>query len=456
MRQYVELLRRNRDLRYIWFAEVVSLVGDWFSQVVLLALVASRSPEGHEGLAVSTLILARFVPPLMLSPLAGVLLDRFNRQRILILSNYLRAACGVLFLIAVLSPDMLWLIYAGIILQAILGTVYMPGQSALVASVVAPQDLVTANTLSSATWSAALALGGALGGFVAAAFGSTVALIIDISTFLIAGTFLLGVRGYVFVPTAKPVASSPSQPETSFADGLRYIRSRPATLATLFIKFGGSLGNVDSIMTILATQIFVLGVNGQLSLGIFYSAFGLGSIVGPMVTNALNDGSGKSLRRWILIGFIGQALGWLLIGWASTVLLLCLALMLRGMSGSVNWTYSTVLLQRTTPDHYRGRVFAFDMMFFNLATAFATIVHGTLIDSYSAINVASIRLALPPDIATVTARYLGTGNITVVAFGTALLSLLPLAVWVWAQRRWKDDAPAASPGLERAQYVADA
>jgi NRE family putative nickel resistance protein-like MFS transporter len=463
MRQYLDLLKRNRDIRFIWFAEVVSLVGDWFSQVVLLSLVVARSP-GREGFAISTLILARFVPPLLLSPMAGVLLDRFNRQQILIWSNFLRAGVGVLYLIAIGDPTLLWLIYIGVILQALLGTVYMPGQSALVASVVRHDELVTANTLSNATWSAALAAGGALGGFVAATLGSTTALVFDVLTFVAAGTFLMQVRGYKYVSAAQkrldavaeqatdwavpvegqplaaisrevvaeslePVASQNKENETTLSDGLRYVRNHRPTLFTMFVKFGGSLGNVDSIMTILATQIFVMGTDGQLSLGIVYSAFGVGAIAGPLLANMLSDGSGKTLRRWILAGFVAQVLGWVILGWASTLILVCMGLVLRGMGGSVNWTYSSVLLQRTTPDHYRGRVFALDMTLFNLATAFATIVHGALIDA------------------------LGPTNVEVVAFGTAALSVLPLMFWMWAQRNWRGETPL---GLQRAEHVADA
>lgn len=462
MRQYFNLLKHNRDIRFIWFAEVVSLVGDWFGQVVLLALVVARSPGG-EGFAISSLILARFVPPLLLSPMAGVLLDRFNRQQILIASNFLRAAAVILCLVALNDRDLIWVIYLGVIIQSAAGTVYQPGQAAMVATVVTREQLVTANTLSNATWSAALAAGGALGGLVAALLGSTTALIVNVITFLVAGTLLMQVRGYKYVSAAQkridavaeqptdwavpqegqklaavsrevvaeslePVATANEEPETTLSDGLRYVRNHRPTWVTMFVKFGGSLGNVDSIMTILATQIFVMGVDGQLSLGIVYSAFGIGAIAGPMLTNALSNGTGPSLRRWILVGFVAQMIGWIILGWASTLLLVCMGLFLRGMGGSVNWTYSSVLLQRTTPDQYRGRVFALDMTLFNLATAFATIVHGALIDA------------------------LGPTNVEVVAYGTAALSVLPLLGWTWAQRNWQ----AEPLGLQRAEHVADA
>lgn len=448
MRQYLDLLRRNSDIRYIWFAEVVSLVGDWFSYVVLAALVVSRSP-GREGFAASSLILARFVPPLFLSPLAGVLLDRFNRKQLLVWSNILRSAIGLLYLVAITDPALVWLIYIGVILQATVGTIYMPGQSALVAGVVTPEDLVTANTLSNATWSAALAAGGALGGFVAASFGSSTALVFDAGTFFLAGLLLTRIKGYRYVPAPRRQpsrdAAPDDAPQATVRDGLRYIRAHPQTLVTLFVKFGGSLGNVDSFIIILATQVFAIGAGGQLSLGILYSAFGIGAIFGPIITNALSDGSGRALRRWIVVGFVAQALGWVIIGWASTLILVCAGLIMRGMGGSVNWTYSSVLLQRTTPDQYRGRVFSIDSTLFTLATAFATLVHGTLIDALSSETLAVIPYYLVPPSAG------ATSSIGLIAYGTAVLSALPLIAWIWAQRSWRGEAVAsAEPPAVRA------
>jgi drug/metabolite transporter superfamily protein YnfA len=90
------------------------------------------------------------------------------------------------------------------------------------------------------------------------------------------------------------------------------------------------------------------------------------------------------------------------------------------MGGSVNWTYSSILLQRSTPDQYRGRVFAMDMVFFTVATIFATVVQGQLIDT------------------------LGKENIGIIAVGIAVISTAPLVGWGWAVRRWRARSAQAS------------
>ncbi|MBZ0288128.1 MAG: MFS transporter, partial [Anaerolineae bacterium] len=162
---YINLLRNNKDFSRLWLAQVVSLLVDWFNTVALSALV-SQYTDGS-GLAISGLLIARFLPPLIVSPFAGVLVDRFDRKRLLIASDVLRA-CIVLLLLFAGGRDQLWLIYLMTVFQFILSAVFEPGRSAILPSLVTGNDLLRANTLSNVTWSAMLAVGAIVGGVVAA------------------------------------------------------------------------------------------------------------------------------------------------------------------------------------------------------------------------------------------------------------------------------------------------
>jgi predicted MFS family arabinose efflux permease len=164
-------------------------------------------------------------------------------------------------------------------------------------------------------------------------------------------------------------------------------------------------------MAIFATQIFVLGEGGQLSLGIMYSAFGFGAILGPLMLNRFHRGAVAQLRRLIGIGYVAIVLGWLVLASADALVVVCIALILRAVGGSVNWTYSTVSIQKSVPDAYLGRVFSLDMAGFYLATVISTIVHGSLVDT------------------------IGSENVRVIALGTAVVSIIPLVVWAAVVRR---------------------
>ena len=416
MQRYAGLLRRNPDFARLWLSQVISLLGDWFDTITLLALVAHYSPE-NSGLAVSGLLLARYIPPMVISPVAGVLVDRFDRKRLLVWSNWLRAIVVLLLVLTTSGPQWLWLIYVLTVIQFSLSAVFEPGQSAVIPNLVKGNDLVIANTLGNITWSAMLAFGAVIGGGVSAALGANTALLIDALTFAVAGLLIYRIDAHKF-KAAAPLAHEPKT-DTSFREGLRFLRRNPGTAATLLVKFGTSLGNIDTLMTIFATQIFVLGAGGQLSLGIMYSAFGIGAVVGPLLLNRYNDGSVRSMRRLVIVGFLWATLGWFVIGSAGSLLMVCVALILRAMGGSVNWTYSTVMIQKLVPDGYLGRMFSIDMALFYLATVLSTIVHGALVDA------------------------LGTENIRWIAFGTMVISLIPLAGWQWFARRQAQRAQAA-------------
>src|SRR5258708_9298281 len=96
MRRYLQLLRRHPAYARLWLAQVVSQMGDWFTTIALATLVARFT--NNSGLAVSGLMLARFIPPLLVGPLAGVIIDRLNRQYLLIISDLVRAALAIGFL----------------------------------------------------------------------------------------------------------------------------------------------------------------------------------------------------------------------------------------------------------------------------------------------------------------------------------------------------------------------
>lgn len=409
MQTYIRLLRNNPDYALLWYAQAISLIGDWFNTIVLSALV-SRYSNGS-GLAISGLLLARFLPPLLVSPLAGVLLDRFDRKRLLIFSDVARFFIVLGFLLAT-SPDRLWLIYVLSVLQFGLSALFEPGRSALMPSVVRREDLVHANVLGSITWSAMLAIGGALGGLVAAVLGTTTALLFDAATFLISALLIKKIR------INREVVEQTEHEGISFrdfVDGLRFARAHPPTAATLLVKLGGNFGNYDTIMIVYATSLFVLGEQGAGSLGILWSAFGIGAIIGPILINRLNDGSIRVMRRLIIVAYVFVSIGWFLLGGSPILLVAALATVVKAMGSSIYWTYSSVILQKSVPDQFLGRIFSLDLAGFQLATAVSTLITGIAVET------------------------LGVGAVRDIVFVTGIVSLIPLAFWSvvvrWLEQR---------------------
>ncbi|MBI5958012.1 MAG: MFS transporter [Chloroflexi bacterium] len=399
MAVYTRLLRDNPNYARLWMAQAISLLGDWFNTIAIATALSTYTNES--GLAISLLLLCRFLPPLLVGPLAGVLLDRLNRKRLLILSDMARAVIVLGFLLAD-SPEKVWLIYVLTALQFAVSALFEPGRSALLPALVHEKDIVPANILGSVTWSVMLAVGGALGGLVAGVFGTPTALVIDSLTFVLSALLIFHVHPRE-IAGIEP-ATHAIHPLADFLDGWRYARRHPMIASTLLVKAGGSLGSMDTLMIIYATSLFVVGDKGAISLGILWAAFGLGAVLGPMIFQRFNNDSISRLRQLIVFAFMFGTAGWIIFALAPGLAVVAVALMVKGM-GSIYWTYSASILQRLTDDNYLGRIFALDLIGFQASLVTSIIVTGLITD------------------------LVGAEHVRAVVWGTALISLIPLGIW---------------------------
>ena len=406
---YFRLLNSNHDFAKLWAAQLVSLLGDWFSTIVVSAMIITYTEgTGYQGIAVSAFLIARMLPPLLMRPWAGVLADRFDRKRLLIFSDLLRAFAVLGLLFASQSPEYLPLIYLIVIVQFLISSVFEPARNALMPSLLYRHQLVIGNTLSSVTWSAMLAVGAIAGGLVAELFGTQMALLIDSMTFVVSALLVM----WIVIPDS-PRSEIGQQPRAvterskrTFRDGLRYLRRHPETAAALFVKAGQSITSSDTLLIFFGTQVFVLGDQGITSMAILWAAFGLGAIIGPFIANRFSDDSVKVLRRLIGVGFALIALGWLFWGLAPSLEFLALAVVVRAMGGSINWTYSSVIIQQQVHDEYLGRMFSLDFAGFELVQTLGIMVVGIAIDA------------------------VGDGGMRAIVFASALAAVAPLLVWL--------------------------
>ncbi|MBI1278157.1 MAG: MFS transporter [Anaerolineaceae bacterium] len=410
MRTYIPFLRENSDFTRVWVAQIISLFGDWFNIIALSALVAQYTNQS--GLAVSGLLLARVLPPFLISPFAGVLVDRFDRKRLLIISDVLRTMVGLSLMLAT-SADRLWIIYGATIFQFVFSAIFEPARSALLPALLPREQLIKANTLSNVTWSVMLAIGAMIGGIITAIFGTTTALIVDAASFGVSALILMSVRVNRNIEHTKPTLHK-SAHQTGFKDGLTYVRKHPQIGIVLLVKFGLSVGNVDTLMIAYGTALFVVGKNGTGSLGLLYAAFGLGALLGPALLNRYSNGQVMTMRRLMIIGFAWVTLGWFLLGLAPSLWFAALALVVRAMGGSTTWTYSSTVIQMSTENAYLGRIFSLDWAAYYFAVTVSTLVTGRVLDAVGSMHA--------PEIALV----------------TGVLSLIPLVGWIaavrWAER----------------------
>lgn len=414
---YVALLRQRPQFRYLWFAQVISLFGDWFNTIATVVLVNRYTDS---GLAVGTLFVARALPPFLLGPVAGVIADRFDRKKVLIAADLLRAVIVLGFLL-VNSSSLVWLIYLLTVLQFSISAFFEPARNAILPVLVDSDELLVANTLSSATWSAMLAFGAAIGGLATGLLGTSVAITIDSLTFLLSAYFVIRI-----VADTRPKRESTEIGGgwLDMIEGFRYVLDRPRIGVVTLVKGLSQVGTADIMIALYAASVFVYGDDGAITLGALYASFGLGAILGPIVGNMLGDGSDQFLQRFILVGFLIMPVGWLLYGAAPFLPVAMLGLFLRAMGGSINWVYSSVLIQTKVPDKFLGRVFALDFSIFTMLMALAVWLTGFIVDTFDV-------------------------HPRTMAFYFVGAHLVPALLWGWIIRQ-QNLAPAEAPDLAEA------
>src|SRR5438034_9146288 len=159
---------------------------DWLYTIAVYTIALKLTGSSR---SVALIMVARFLPCVIMGPLSGVIADRFSRRSIMIIADLLRAVVVLGFLL-VRRPDQMWLVYVLTVLQLAFSAFFEPAKTAAIPSIVSERELLSANAISSVTWSAMLTLGAALGGFVAGWFGTNAAFILDSLSFVLSSLLI--------------------------------------------------------------------------------------------------------------------------------------------------------------------------------------------------------------------------------------------------------------------------
>jgi hypothetical protein len=223
-----------------------------------------------------------------------------------------------------------------------------------------------------------LAIGAALGGLVAGTLGTSAAFVIDAATFLVSA----GIIATITIPETHLDNRAPSSGLADLREGFRYIVGRRDVLIYALTKALWNLGGgLLVLLTIFGRRVFPLGVDGALSIGLLYTARGIGAGIGPIVVQRLGGSSVQFLRRAIGPAFLVTAAGYLLLAGAPSLALALVAISLAHTGGSTQWVFSTALLQMSVPPRLQGRVFSVDMALLTLTTAASSYTVSAMADA---------------------------------------------------------------------------
>jgi len=211
-------------------------------------------------------------------------------------------------------------------------------------------------------------------------------------------------------------------------EGIRYLRSQPTLLATVFAKAGNLIiGPSWVLFTVMGQRYFPVRWHNldpqrgaMLGMSLLLGARGLGALIGPLISASWAGHQTHRLRSAILYGYLLVALGYVLIGRAGNVWWACLWVAVGHGGSALVWVFSTTLLQLNTEDRFRGRVFSADLGLCMLTIALGAYVCGALLD-------------------------MGISARTLVS-AVGIVMLIPAALWAWAMRAMKAE-PVSVPAI---------
>jgi len=336
---------RNRNFRLMWLGQLISSIG---SALTILAASVLVFRETGSTLSVGLMLIATSGPTVVVGLVAGVFVDRYDRKRIMLVSDLLRAV--LLFLVPILIPLNLNWLYVIVALTSAITQFFDSAHASVLPEVATDEELASANALMSISSIGSQTIGFALAGFIVASLPVEWAFYIDGATFVISAFLIL----FTIIPALPPVESTSVRAiAENLKSGLGVVTHTPI-LRSLFIV-GGPIFLLIGFQNTLLLPFALNELNGtEFDFGLQQAAEAIGIAIGSLFMARMADRIREG--QWMVISYVLMALFSI---WFSFAHLMALGIFLNGVIGLVNtpsYIGRQLIIQRATPREARGRV----------------------------------------------------------------------------------------------------
>ncbi len=366
-------LRRHRNYRLFFFGQLTSVAGTWMQNITMAWLVVSLEPHSR-GLAVGLLAACRFGPFTLLGLLAGVVTDRFDNRRIVIVTQSVQMFfSAILAAVTLLGHVQLWQVY---VIAALTGTALVfdaPSRQNLTFQMVGRDELPNAIALNSSLFNTARIFGPALAGVLIAAVGSGWCFAINTMSFVAVLAGLLAMRVselYPLLDRRHPTLWRGTR------EGFAYARRNRTVLVTLsmMVVFSAVGFNFNILLPLLAKTTLAAGPR---TFGVISACFGGGALVGALSAAAFS----RTTWRVMFAGAGGFGLCELLLAPVRSTALAGVLLFVAGVFFTSYTANSNSAIQLASPDYIRGRVLGLYYYAWNGLAPFGALIVGYLCDA---------------------------------------------------------------------------
>ncbi|MDQ0206635.1 MFS transporter [Alkalicoccobacillus murimartini] len=346
MKDILMMLKEERSFKNLMIARFVGGIGDWFSSIAILTLLLQLTGT---GLAVGITLAARTLPMLIMGPIGGILADKFNKKKILFTVDIVRGFIILSFLFVNTTND-LWIVYTTTVALVVFSALAIPARASMIPVIVSDKNIAMANSLEQVISGTVMTLGAALGGIVAALFGSNVSFIINSCTFLISAIFI-----------SRIVFSSKKAEENSINDYEKeeLIRFRDVFKESKFIRIiflqailwpiGG--GAINVLISIYGFEVLD---GGNVGVGILYSALGAGFLISGLIAHKLS----RKLKLAVIMAGIIEGGCHILFSLSPTIFIASFFIIIATIGAGIGNVAVNTLIMKTVPSRVHGRAFA--------------------------------------------------------------------------------------------------
>jgi MFS family permease len=358
------MLRTAPSFRLLFLATLGSGVGTWMATIALTADVTERT---HSPWWVSALFIVTFVPAVIVGLVAGPLVDRLSRKRLIIAADLARL--GVFVALPFVGSALAIVALAAV--AGVANSFFRPAVLAGVPNLIAEEDLAQGTSLLQATDWAATTLGPIIGGVIVSASGPDLVYWINAVTFLISVLLLMRIPARL-LQSEQAITRGHWR---DLADGFGAFR-RSAAMLTVIVAFGFAMlatGLINVSEIFLAERALHRGAFGY---GLLWTATGIGLVFGSLVSGALLES--RELTDIYPLAFLPWAAGILAAAISQNIWVAALAMVVAGFGNGLTFPMTVLIVQRYTEDRLRGRAFTLIISAHNLLLGIAMVASGAL------------------------------------------------------------------------------
>ena len=340
---------RIPDFRLLWGGSLISSFGSWLLVLAIPAhiFIATRSLR-DTGLTLA----AQYLPLLVLGPVGGVLADRWDRRRLMIMTDVFCAAAVAAMLLGT-SPGRYWVLYAALVAESSGAVLYAPAWQARTPAIVGTGPLLSsANALNSVSSGTVRLIGGPLGGILLAVTGIRWLICADVLSYLLSAAAMFLTSRTRRQPARRNATIGGVARD--LIQGTRVLRGQPLvrTLLPVTVVFLAANASLSAILIPFGVQ----RLGGSEDTGFLLSGLGAGFLLGAPVIRALLD---RCQPRYLLTATLAAtAAGYCLLFTSSSLATALPAAVAVGMTGSMSLVIPQTITQRVIPDAALGRVSA--------------------------------------------------------------------------------------------------